>query len=107
MRRRTSVPLLVPLLACALAFATPLVSSCTTKRKTTTTTETIEYPAGSTLPDGALAEEDTTVTITRETNTTEEKEASCGGVLSCTVKFTWAVIKLPFKIVGFVLDVLI
>lgn len=104
MKRRT---LLAPILTLALLFATPLVSSCTTKRKTTETTETIEYPAGSQLPDGGIAEDDTTVTVTRETTTTEEKETGCGGVLGCTAKFTWEVIKLPFKIVGFVLDILI
>jgi len=99
--------LALPLLVAALALATPGLSGCSTKRKTETTTETIEYPAGSTLPDGEVAERDTTVKITRETSTVTEKESGCGGVVGCTAKFTWEVIKLPFRIVGFVVDIII
>jgi len=99
--------LALPLLVAALALATPGLSGCSTKRKDATTTETIEYPAGSTLPDGEVAERDTTVKITRETSTVTEKESGCGGVVGCTAKFTWEVIKLPFRIVGFVVDIII
>jgi hypothetical protein len=102
--RRT---LAAPLLLAALALATPGLSGCSTKRKTETTTETLEYPAGATLPDGQIAERDTEVRVTRETTTVTEKESGCGGVLGCTAKFTWEVIKLPFRIVGFVIDIIL
>ena len=101
-------PLLIaPLLVCALLLATPGGSGCSAKRKTETTTESMEYPAGATLPDGQVAERDTQVQVTRETTTVTEEESGCGGVLSCTGKVVWEVVKLPFRIVGFVLDILI
>ena len=96
-----------PLLVCALALAAPGLAGCATKRQTETVTETIEYPAGATLPDGQIAERDTVVKVTRETTTVTEKESGCGGPLGCTAKFTWEVIKLPFRILGFVIDVII
>jgi len=104
MRRPT---LLAPLLVCALLLATPGASGCSSKRKTETITETIEYPAGATLPDGQVAQRDTQVQVTRERTTVTDEESGCGGVLSCTGKVAWEIVKLPFRIVGFVLDVLI
>jgi hypothetical protein len=100
--RALVTPLLVALLA-----AVPVLSSCSTKRATETTTETIEYPAGSTLPGGEVAERDTQVRITRETTTVKEKESGCGGAVGCTGKVVWEVIKLPFRILGFVVDLII
>jgi hypothetical protein len=99
--------LAVPIVFCALVAAAPGLSGCAAKRHTETTTETIEYPAGSALPDGQIAERDTQVKITRENTTVTEKESGCGGVLGCTAKITWEVIKLPFRILGFVLDLVI
>ena len=99
--------LIAPLLVLALLLATPGATGCSTKRKTETTTETIEYPAGATLPDGETAARDTQVQVTRETTTVTEKESGCGGVVTCTGKVAWEIVKLPFRIVGFVLDVLI
>ena len=96
-----------PLLVAAMLAATLGLASCSTKRATETTTETIEYPAGSTLPGGEVAEHDTQVRITRETTTVKEKESGCGGVVGCTGKVVWEVIKLPFRIVGFVVDLII
>ena len=104
MRRRI---LIVPVLAVSLVFATAGIAGCSTKRQSTTTTETIEYPAGSTHPDGQIAEKDTQVQITRETTTVTEKESGCGGVVGCTGKVVWEIVKLPFRIVGFVLDIII
>jgi hypothetical protein len=95
------------LLLAALVLAAPGLHGCATRRTTETTTETIEYPAGSTLPDGQIAERDTVVKITRETTHETERESGCGGVVGCTAKFTWEVIKLPFRIVGFIIDVII
>jgi hypothetical protein len=94
-------------LAVTLLLTGPGLAGCATKRTTETTTEVIEYPAGSTLPDGTVAERDTQVRITRENTTVTERESGCGGVVGCTAKFTWEVIKLPFRILGFVLDILI
>jgi hypothetical protein len=103
---RRSAPL-AALLVCALLLTMPGATGCSTKRTTETTTETIEYPAGATLPDGQTAERDTQVQVTRESTTVTEKESGCGGVLTCTGKAVWWVVKLPFRIVGFVVDVLI
>ena len=70
--------------------------------------ETIEYPEGSTLPDGSVAQEDVTVRVTRDTEVVEEKDAGfCSGVLGCTAKVTWEIVKIPFRVAGFVLDILI
>ena len=99
--------LLAVLLVCALFLLGPGASGCSAKRKTETTTETYEYPAGSTLPDGQVAEKDTQIQVTKESTTVTERESGCGGVLGCTAKFTWEIIKLPFRIVGFVLDIII
>jgi len=95
------------LLLAVLALAAPGLSGCSTRRTSETTTETIEYPAGATLPDGQIAERDTEVRVTRETTTVTEKESGCGGVVGCTAKFTWEVIKLPFRIVGVLVDVIL
>ena len=104
MRRRRAVAAALALVL--LCGAAPL-AGCTTTKKTTDTIETIEYPAGSTLPDGSVAEQDTTVTITRETQVTEERSAGCGGVVTWTAKVTWKIVTIPFRILGFVLDILI
>jgi len=94
-------------LAVALLLAAPALPGCSAKRKTETTTETVTYPAGATLPGGETAEEDTEVRITRETTTVTEKESGCGGVLGCTAKVTWEIVKLPFRILGFVVDLVL
>jgi hypothetical protein len=99
--------LLLPLLALAFVASAPGSLGCGTKRQTETVTETIDYPAGSTLPDGRTAERDTQVLVTREQTTVTEHESGCGGVLSCTGKAVWWVVKLPFRIVGFVVDLVI
>jgi hypothetical protein len=99
--------LVAPLLVCALLLAAPGGSGCGGKRTTETTTETMEYPAGSTLPGGEVAERDTKVQVTRETTTVTEPESGCGGVLSCTGKVVWEIVKLPFRILGFVVDIVI
>lgn len=88
----------------ALLLATPGISGCSGHRKTETTTETIQVPAGATLPDGRVAERDTPLTVTRETTTVREKESGCGGLLGCTAKAGWELVKLPFRIVGSILD---
>lgn len=94
------------LLVCAFLVGAPGLSGCSTQRKTETTTETLEVPAGATLPDGQMAERDTQVNVTRETTTVTEKESGCGGPVGCTAKLTWEVIKLPFRILGSLLDLL-
>ncbi|HKJ25367.1 MAG TPA: hypothetical protein VKB65_11130 [Myxococcota bacterium] len=99
--------LAAPLLLAALLLAAPGLPGCGAKRTTETTTETVEYPAGSTLPDGQVAERDTQVKVTRETTTVTEKDSGCHGVVGCTGKVVWEVIKLPFRILGFVIDVII
>lgn len=104
---RRSRRLAVPLALCVLVVSATPLSGCAAKRQTETTTETIEYPAGSTLPDGQVAEHDTRVKVTRESTTVTERDSGCGGVLGCTAKVTWEVIKLPFRILGFLLDVII
>jgi len=101
-RHRLALALLL-----ATLLAAPPLSGCSTKRQTESTTETIEYPAGSTLPDGSVAERDTQVKITREKTTVTEKESGCGGVLGCTAKVTWEIVKIPFRVAGFLLDILI
>ena len=99
--------LAISLIVASLVLAAPGLSGCATKRQTETTTETLEYPAGSTLPDGQIAERDTQIKITHETTTVTERESGCGGPIGCTASFTWEVIKLPFRIVGFLLDLIL
>jgi len=107
MTRRSLRALLGLVLAACLTGPVLLAGGCTSK-KTTTTTETVAYPEGSTLPDGTVAERDTTLQVTRDTHVVEEKDAGfCGGVLGCTAKVTWEIVKIPFRVAGFLLDILI
>ena len=90
----------------ALAPAAAGLSGCGAKRTSETTTETIEYPAGSTLPGGEVAERDTEVRITRETTTVKEEDRG-RGVLGTVAHVTWELVKLPFRILGFVVDIIL
>jgi len=103
-RSATIRSLAVALPAGALLLTAPGISGCSAHRRTETTTETIEIPAGATLPDGRVAERDAPVTITRETTTVTEQESGCDGILGCTAKVAWEGVKLPFRIVGSILD---
>ena len=78
---------------------------CGTRGTSTVTTRTVEYPPGSTLPDGTIVEEG--VVVKERTTTEETQEGSvAGGVVTGAAKLVWTVVTIPFRVLFFVFDLL-
>jgi hypothetical protein len=90
MRYRTAI-VAIALFICAAGFAGG--TGCGSHQTKTVKTETVEVPATSTNDDLPERRE-----VTKTTTT--EKDDKSPGVIGSAFHFVWAVISLPFRLIG-------
>jgi hypothetical protein len=101
MMKKLSILILIVLLSIAVS---PLVG-CGRKTEVTKEITVVEEVRAAPASEQGT-EPPRTVKTTTTSETTSEKSGGCGGLLSCTVDVAGAIIALPFKIVGALIDVI-